>query len=161
MKLADIKFKTLQQKGQWQAPSPEEEKIVALEAKLRSVEGKLKRKRDEKKGNDDGHGYNKKGKFQKKGMKPLPDWMKLRPTKDKLNVPRMWNNKEWWYCHPDTGGKCNGVYRVHKPSECQGRAHKFKDKKDTRRPGKEKEDSNSKNVKFNDALAALIEAHEE
>jgi hypothetical protein len=26
---------------------------------------------------------------------------------------------------PKTGGKCDGKYRVHKPSECKGRAHVF------------------------------------
>ena len=89
MKLADIKFKMLQQNGQWQAPLPEEEKLVALEAKLRRIEGKLKRKREEQKDNGGGHGNYKKGKFQKKGMKPLPDWMRQRPTKDKLNAPQI------------------------------------------------------------------------
>ena len=156
MKLADIKFKTLQQKGQWQAPSPDEEKIVALEAKLKSVEGKLKRKGDEKKGDDGTHGYHKKGKYQKIGFKPLPDWMKLRPPMDRLNVPRRWNNKQWWYCHPDTGGKCNGVYRIHKPSECKGRAPRHKSKRKTEND----KDKDSKSVRFNDALTALM-IHEE
>eukprot|EP00978_Attheya_sp_CCMP212_P008441 scaffold19845_cov34-Attheya_sp.AAC.7 len=37
MGLADIKFKTLVQKGQWNAPTPEEEKNLALETQVKTM----------------------------------------------------------------------------------------------------------------------------
>ena len=64
-------------------------------------------------------------------------------------------SRHWWKVQWSAQGPC------HAPSECEGRAHKFKNKKDTRKSGKGQEDGNSENVRFNDALAALIEVHEE
>ena len=31
----------------------------------------------------------------------------------------------WYYCHKDTGGKCDGMWRQHRPVECKGKAHTF------------------------------------
>ena len=36
---------------------------------------------------------------------------------------RLWKTKLWYFCHPNTGGKCDGQWRVHKPSECKGKAN--------------------------------------
>ena len=41
-----------------------------------------------------------------------------------MKKPRTWNGLQWWYCHPDTWGKCNGVYRIHEPRDCRGMAKK-------------------------------------
>jgi hypothetical protein len=33
----------------------------------------------------------------------------------------MWHGgKAWNWCSPETGGKCGGCWRVHKPSQCRG-----------------------------------------
>ena len=87
-----------------------------------------KRRRDESQEEEGGSPRKKtrtQNKFKKKN-KPLPDWMKVRPAENKLTVPREYNGRAWWYCHPDTGGKCEGVYRRHKPAECRGQANKYK-----------------------------------
>jgi hypothetical protein len=31
-------------------------------------------------------------------------------------------NKSWYWCSLATGGKCEGCWRVHKPTECRGTA---------------------------------------
>ena len=34
------------------------------------------------------------------------------------------DKKPWYWCSPETGGKCPGLLRRHKPSECEGKAGK-------------------------------------
>ena len=87
--------------------------------------------KEKKKRNSSGTKTNEKDRSTKKQKTkgknqnpPKPKWMSQRPTDEDLHKPQRWNGSEWWYCHPDTGGKCNGVYRRHKPSQCEGRAFK-------------------------------------
>jgi hypothetical protein len=56
---------------------------------------------------------------------PEPDWFWKELSEDKLRKPKLWGDKTWYYCSPKTGGKCNGQYRCHKPSDCEGKAHIF------------------------------------
>jgi hypothetical protein len=53
-----------------------------------------------------------------------------------MKKPKSWKDKMWSYCSPKTGGKCDGQYRRHKSSECEGKAHVFNggDKKQTSEP---------------------------
>ena len=110
MQRAVDKYKNLKQAGKWNAPSEEEEKILALETKLRSLQ--------RKKGNNSKDEKKKEGKDKKKSF--LPTWHKKPPKPEELKKPREHNNKKWYWCCPETGGKCNGVWRTHKPSECRG-----------------------------------------
>ena len=111
MKNAADKYKTLLQKGQWNVPSASETKILALQSQVK----KLKKERD----------GNKKQKAKRTKGKEKPDWFDKRPRKSELNQPKKWNGKQWYYCHPDTGGKCDGKHRLHHPSECQGTKYRF------------------------------------
>ena len=47
-------------------------------------------------------------------------WMSKVHREYYLNDPNTWNVGTWYYCHKDTGGKCDGKYCKNKPSECQG-----------------------------------------
>ena len=111
MKNAADKYKTLLQKGQWNVPSASETKILALQSQIK----KLKKERD----------GNKKSKERSTSTKQKPEWFDKRPKKSELKEPRMWNGKPWYYCHPDTGGKCDGKHRLHHPSKCQGTKYRF------------------------------------
>ena len=108
MKHAAEKYKTLLQKGLWNAPDKNEEKILALQSEIR----KLKRKGTPA------------GKDTATGRAPKPSWFDQKPGTAELRKPREWNGKTWWYCHPDTGGKCDGKNRLQKPFECKGRGFK-------------------------------------
>ena len=107
MELADLKFKALKVKGRWNAPSEEEEKILALEAKVKILSQQKAPKRN--------HTPTKSGRGKKK-----PEWMSEPPGVGAKT--RTWNEKPWHWCDQSTGGKCGGAWRVHKPSECQGGA---------------------------------------
>ena len=119
----------------WEAPSQEEEKLLALEARFAELKKKLankrkgldledgaltkKSKKTRGKGGESNSGSGKKEKLEK------PAWMFQRPADSELRKPREWNGTEWWYCSKETGGKCEpGQYRAHKPPTCKGTARK-------------------------------------
>lgn len=129
MQLADTKYKQLIEKEQWEAPSPEEEKITALEARLSELNKQIQKKRKIAEGKGKGKGQDPKS---KKNKKEKPSWMTVKPTD--VNAPREWNGKTWHWCGAETGGKCDPPqYRCHKPAECKGTAKKGKTNNKTKR----------------------------
>ena len=99
MRLAEERYKILKDKGTWQAPTPEQEKIAALSAKLESLK---KSQSNLKKGKTQGKNKQKGAKGKKK-----PGWLEKneRPSDSELKKPKQWNGKSYNYCHSDTGGK--------------------------------------------------------
>ena len=164
MQLADNKFRLMKERGTWDAPSAEEEKILALQAEVEKLKNR-KRKSDRQSDSKTKKTTSSKKKPSKAGKKPQqekPDWMHTRPAEKDLHKPRVWNGKDWWYCHPDTGGKCDGEYRRHKPSQCEGKAFKgkAKDKKDKSKVNESSEDESKRNLKVAKALSTIIDEHE-
>ena len=150
MNLATQKFKTLKTKEIWEAPSPEEEKLMALEARFAELKKKFAEKRKGGSlGSNEGP-MKKKQKLEKKdnkkNAKEKPKWMYERPSDAELKKPKKWNGNDWWYCSAETGGKCDGVYRIHKPHQCKGTAKSKKGGKPT--DGDKKE----RRVVINEAL---------
>lgn len=115
MNTAANKCKLMKQAGKWEAPEENEEKIIALEAKVQDLK-KLQRKIQDKsnkrkRGNSNGAG---------KTPKAKPEWLEKNQKPSDVNQTKTWNqNKYHWYCK-ETGGKCEGKWRVHKPKECKG-----------------------------------------
>ena len=111
------KYDLLLDKGTWNAPTEQEEKIIALQAQLKEMEKKLSAKKPQQ---------NQKGK-SKSGTKPndkkkskrveKPEWFTKKPTDIHKTV--QWNNREWNWCGKDTEGHCE-LYVIHKPSDCKG-----------------------------------------
>ena len=166
MQLADNRYRLLKEREEWDAPSQEEEKLLALQAEVEKLKRGSKR-RSESKNDKQNNQKSANKKVRKQERKEKPEWMWERPSEDELNKPRQWNGSEWWYCHPDTGGKCSGVYRRHKPNKCEGRAFrrtktsnntsgttKNKDEND-RHTGKNNDNDNRK-LKVSEALNAII-----
>jgi hypothetical protein len=55
---------------------------------------------------------------------PDPDWLakNIKPTPaDKVAHHK---GSPWYWCSPETGGKCEGCWHKHKPKECKGTARK-------------------------------------
>ena len=152
MKNAADKYKTLLQRGSWNAPDANEEKILALQTEIR----KLKRKSS-----------NKNDQVSKKEAKEKPKWFSERPKTADLHKSREWNGKTWWYCHPDTGGKCDGQYRLHKPSQCQGKGYRFAKTKEsepkTKKSKNETRSNKQRTLRLNKALRAAeaVAEHDE
>ena len=72
-----------------------------------------------------------------------PKWFTKRPQKDDLHKSKEWKGKQWYYCHPDTGGKCEGVWRQHKPSQCKGKGYRFNKNLDNKTNPKRKDENES------------------
>ena len=73
MLLADNKFKTFRQAETWNTPSPEEEKILALESQIQKLCKEKKKPKQQEKKSEDKNGT-KKGKKKKKDG---PKWMQV------------------------------------------------------------------------------------
>ena len=65
-----------------------------------------------------------------------------RPAKEDLHKSKEWKGRQWFYCHPDTGGKCDGVWRQYQPSECKGKEFRFKNNSETKSNPKRKDENN-------------------
>jgi hypothetical protein len=158
MEQADNKYKLLKESGAWNAPSENEEKILALQAEIKHL----------KKAKKDGgkpfakKAYDKKPYDKKKppiAQLEKPSWFFKEPKEDDLRKPRMWNDKSWYYCCPKTGGKCDGQYRRHKPADCEGKAHKFVPRTgaDNKRKASDDKPSDDKKLKLAKAYQATLD----
>ena len=164
MQLADNKFRLMKERGTWDAPSAEEEKILALQAEVEKLKNRKRKpdKKSESKAKKSANSKRKSTKPGKKQQQEKPEWMHTRPEEKDLHKPRVWNGKDWWYCHPDTGGKCEGEYRRHKPSQCEGKAFKIKakDKKSKSKVRESSEDESKHNLRVANALSTIIDESE-
>ena len=159
MQLADNKYRLLKEKGIWDTPSELEEKILALEAKIAELTRSAKRTRSSKrkKKGSDGEGDNPEKKVHKvtSNQQEKPQWMYQRPSESELKKPRTWNGAQWWFCHRDTGGKCDGVYRIHKPQDCKGTARSKTQKRDSK-PHEDSDQDQSRKMKLANAMSTII-----
>ena len=119
-------------------------------------------RKSESKAKESATSKRKSSKPSKKQQQEKPAWMHTRPEEKDLHKPRQWNGKDWWYCHPDTGGKCEGEYRRHKPSQCEGKAFKIKakDKKSKSKVRESSEDESKHNLRVANALSTIIDESE-
>jgi hypothetical protein len=157
MLLADSKYKLIKESGGWGIANPQEEKILALEAKLAKIAKGTKRKPP---GNFNENPNKRRKTDGDNPKKAKPSFMEKAPPKsDLVNPfkPRQWNDKNWCCCCKLTGGKCNGEWRVHNPTDCQGKSHVFKNKEE---PGKPKNKNDARKLKLAKAHAAVSEETE-
>ena len=144
--------------NKWNVPSAEEEKILALQAEVkamkRATKNGKKRKENTKKRRDEQEKVDKAPKDEKNRK---PKWFFKEPNQSDLYKPRKCNSKDWYFCGPASGGKCDGQYRVHKASACQGKAHRFDESKKKTRFEDESPSKKSKTIKPAKSLAATIE----
>ena len=146
MVLAENKYKILKTKEIWEAPSEEEAKLIALEARFTELKKKMADKR--KRVNQEVGPKKKKARNDNK-YPPKPDFLRKAPVNSEISVPKEWNGTKWYWCHEKTGGKCEGQWRTHKPSDCKGIAKK-KDNKSSK-PRK----LNEKKVVIQEAVAEI------
>jgi len=111
---ADNKFKIMREAKTWNAPSPEEEKILALETQIQKLRKEKKKPKGEggKKG-ENKDGTKKGGKF--KGKKEGAKWMKVTPADADKDKPKTVKGKDYFWCAKHA--KC----ARHITSACQGK----------------------------------------
>ena len=113
------KYKTLVQAGMYNKPSKDQEKILALKAKLQKVEKDFKKTTDSsktalQKSGGCISGTNTQGN-NSTGKKAKPAWMLKKPSDEDVcnNKVKMVNGKEYFWC---THHKC---YGCHKTAQCE------------------------------------------
>lgn len=113
MSLAENKYKTLVDKKQWRAPTPEEEKIVALQSQINSLKNK-KEGEQQPRNNSSNESKNKKNKKDDKKQKPkVEDWMLAAPKSGEPSTKRV-NNKDWHWCSK------HAKWCLHTTEQCKG-----------------------------------------
>lgn len=145
MQLALNKYKTLCEGGRWNAPSEEEEKIIALEAEVK----KLINKRDNTSKKTANNNSNAKSTSKKGKTNTKPDWMLIPPKPNESKTKRV-NDKEYHWC-----AKHNAWGR-HKQAECRGQGvQKGTNSSNTNNKAKPQQDE--KKMQISKALAAIVE----
>ena len=128
MELAQAKYKTMLERGDWKNPTEAEKKIVALTAQLEQLQKEKKNnlkkyKKEEKKSKND--------KVTNKGKDTKVKWWLIEPKTGEPKIMKK-NNKDYHWC-PNHEEK--GKWVRHHPKDCKlqkgGEAHEAKNPKGT------------------------------
>jgi len=159
MQVAQNKYKLLKEEGKWNAPSSEEEELVALCAEVQNLKilkaNKVKSEGPPK-------GKQGKGKEKKKYGVPKkprkPSWMYIPPKPNESHTKTV-GDKEWHWCPK------HECWVRHLPNKCEGKGYvpnKRKNRNEgqqtrqTEEPQPEQEPPNKK-VKMAEALLAYLQ----
>ena len=128
------KYDLLQDKGTWNAPTEEEEKIIALQTQIKEMAKKMQASKSNANSKSKSK-QNSASKSDKKSTrrKEKPAWFNDKP-KD-VHKPVKWNNREWHWCGRDTGGHCE-AFVIHNPNECKGLKKRTSTKPTSKAPAK-------------------------
>jgi hypothetical protein len=103
----------------WEAPSETKKQVLALTAKVEGMAKKKVRFEDRKPAAKKPNQRAQKG---PQGKPQRPDWLRFNKKPDKpgqLSKWRMWNDLKWFWCSPESHGKCDGKWRTHSPKDCR------------------------------------------
>ena len=114
MNKAMNRYKILQTRGEWEARSRLEERIIAMQARLDAKSNKGKRSSDGNKGSQGGD--KKKAKRDNDGKsKSKPKWLadNVKPAPADINKTKTWiGDKPWYWCGAETGDKCERCHQL-------------------------------------------------
>ena len=123
MTLTANKYKNMMIQNQWEAPSPHDATIQALQTKVEKLQRELKRAPKPMQQKNLQPQKKKEG----QSVKPQrPKWLvnNEKPQTGQLSRTRMWNRNKWYWCSKETGGKCERRWVRHTPTSCEGKAFK-------------------------------------
>jgi len=140
MTLAKNRYEVLVEKGLWNAPSAEEEKIMALEATIKKLQDARGANRNTKKQSP--QNTNKKNEKKRSSNKSddLPSWVfeKLKPGESKTKTV---NGKKWYFCDH------HGRWTRHTTEKCKKTGI-----------NEEKTKTNQENIKYSTRSSKLAKA---
>jgi hypothetical protein len=122
MLLMATRYRQLKLQKRWEVRSDEEEKLMAMQAKLDTLTVNNKRKREEE---DDGEEMQRRTKRRSTTRQANPNdpgWLLTDQKPNPIDKTMTHKGKQWHFCCEENGGKCGGKWRVHKPKECRGTA---------------------------------------
>ena len=134
MQLASAKYKALVQSNDWQAPTAAESELIALKAQVSSQKKELKdlksgakkesRRQRVKKDNTKQEAHKARKSLVKTSNRAATkgaNWKYEKPPPHLLRTPVTdARGTRFWWCSKETGGKCHGMFRAHKPKDCRG-----------------------------------------
>ena len=123
MTLTANKYKNMMIQNQWEAPSPHDAMIKALQTKVEKLQRDLKRAPKPMQQKN----WQPQTKKEGQNVKPQrPKWLvnNKKLQTGQLTQTRMWNGNKWYWCSKETGGKCEGRWVQHTPTSCEGKAFK-------------------------------------
>ena len=126
---AKNKYNALVAVDRWKARTPEEAKIVMLEAKLNRLEqmGKNAGKRKREDGGEEKQRANPPtGSRRPNDPSTYPPWWMSTKQPADVNEKRRWEGRTYTFCCPANGGNCMR-WRRHKPSDCKTKQQKKTD----------------------------------
>jgi hypothetical protein len=143
MVLAADKYKNMKKRGEWNAPTADDGRILALKTEIKALKKKIEVKRQKKNADpvtvkpDTKAGSPPGAETREKLVKP--EWLlnHVHPSGD-VKKPRKWNGVEYFWCSSETGGKCKDKWRQHKPSDCDPEAFKKRFRKNKKKDGDNK-----------------------
>ena len=138
MQLASAKYKTLVQSDDWQAPSAAESELIALKAQVSTQKKELKelksgakkesRRQKAKKDNTKQEAHKARKGLAKNSEREATkgaSWKYEKPPPHLLTKPVTdARGTKFWWCSKETGGKCHGMFRAHKPKDCKGAGYR-------------------------------------
>jgi hypothetical protein len=109
----NTKYRALRVKKLWNAPTAEDKKIMALQAQIDSFSAMKRDKKREPKAVKRGSDKDAKN----KRYSTDPEWLtkNIKPTPPSKIMKH--KGSPWHWCGTETGGKCGGKWRKHKPTE--------------------------------------------
>ena len=150
MTIAMNKYRLMKEAGEWKEPSDEEKTILALKAQI----SQLKKGKQGGTGKKTGKVQNDRKKSEKKSEKK-PDALQFHKAPSDLTKTMEWGGNTYHWCCPETGGKCDGKWRIHLPKDCQGKDYAFKRKETGEAKDKEGSPKKAKKTPILRAVAAL------
>jgi hypothetical protein len=153
MHLALNKYKMRVEKGLWNAPTEDQQKIIALEAQLEKI---IKARGKQQAGSGKSSNPNKgKGNTGKDGQPYVkPAWMKIAPKQGE-STKKTVDKKTYWWC---TNHKS---WCRHSTDKCKGRNIKQRPQQANNANEGATRDDNNPTLQLSEALAHLAEAESE
>ena len=157
MKWAKNKYEIIKETGKWNAPSNEEQQIIALRTEVKNIkEGK----RNKTPKNQNRRTFSEK---PNRNWEDKPSWFNGPPLNQEKFKPKTWLERQWYWCGKSTGGKCE-KWRQHKPTACGQftptntgntyRRNRNYNDKDLTNPNHQKRQNNNKKFRFEDISTA-------
>jgi hypothetical protein len=86
--------------------------------------------------------------------------MNTTQAKADLAKSKVWNDRTWYFCSKETGGKCEGKWRCHLPTKCQGKEFKYPSKNPAPKGDDDGNDNQSKKkLKLAAGFQAVVEEY--
>jgi len=148
MSIAKTKYQIMVQNETWNAPSAEEEKILALETKVKTLQTQINKQghtKNQESTSQTGKQRSTRRRFQKRTAEEMA-WT-LVPPKPDQQQPITFDGNPWWWC------KKHKKWCRHKTEKCR----EIRIKKQTDTPDKDKSNDDERNAKLVKAMTTAAD----